>query len=44
MPFLNKIFPILFLICWITNTLIILDYVKNKGGEHAMDLLKGALM
>ena len=25
-------------------TPIILDYVKNKGGEHAMSLLKGALM
>jgi len=25
-------------------TPIILDYVKNKGGEHAMNLLKGALM
>jgi Protein of unknown function VcgC/VcgE (DUF2780) len=24
-------------------TPIILDYVKNKGGEHAMTLLKGAL-
>ena len=24
-------------------TPIILDYVKNKGGEHAMNLLKGAL-
>lgn len=24
-------------------TPIILDYVKNKGGEHAMSLLKGAL-
>jgi hypothetical protein len=23
---------------------IILDYVKNKGGEHAMNLLKGALL
>jgi hypothetical protein len=23
---------------------IILDYVKNKGGEHAMSLLKGALL
>ncbi len=25
-------------------TPIILDYVKNKGGEHAMNLLKGALL
>ena len=25
-------------------TPIILDYVKNKGGEHAMNLLKGVLM
>ena len=25
-------------------TPIILDYVKNKGGEHAMSLLKGALL
>lgn len=25
-------------------TPIILDYVKNKGGEHAMTLLKGALL
>ena len=25
-------------------TPIILDYVKNKGGEHAMNLLKAALM
>lgn len=25
-------------------TPIILDYVKNKGGEHAMNLLKGALI
>lgn len=22
---------------------IVLDYVKSKGGEHAMNLLKGAL-
>jgi len=25
-------------------TPIIIDYVKNKGGEHAMNLLKGALL
>jgi Protein of unknown function VcgC/VcgE (DUF2780) len=25
-------------------TPIILDYVKNKGGEHVMNLLKGALL
>ena len=25
-------------------TPIILDYVKNKGGEHAMNLLKGAML
>jgi hypothetical protein len=25
-------------------TPIILDYVKNQGGEHAMNLLKGALL
>ena len=25
-------------------TPIILDYVKNKGGEHAMNLLKGTLL
>ena len=25
-------------------TPIILEYVKNKGGEHAMNLLKGALL